>query len=74
MKKAIVFLIGLNFLLFFILLFTRLISKISGWFEFPEIGIYILLYSITSIIVLKIIAKIIYKIPFRANPPSFDKD
>ena len=63
MKKAIVFLIGLNFLLFFILLFTRLISKISGWFEFPKIGIYILLYSITSIIVLKIIAKIIYKIP-----------
>ena len=74
MKKAIVFLIGLNFLLFYILLFTRLISKISGWFEFPKIGVYILLSSITSIVVLKIIAKIVYKIPFTANPPNFDKD
>ena len=74
MKKAIVFLIGLNFLLFFILFFTRIISKITGWFEFPIIGVYILLSSITSIVVLKIIAKIVYKIPFTANPPNFDKD
>ena len=74
MKKAIVFLIGLNFLLFYILFFTRIISKISSWFEFPKIGVYILLSSITSIVVLKIIAKIVYKIPFRANPPIFDKD
>ena len=53
MKKATVFLIGLNFLLFFILFFTRIISKITGWFEFPKIGVYILLSSITSIVVLK---------------------
>ena len=73
MKKAIVFLIGLNFLLFFILFFTRIISKITGWFEFPKIGVYILLSSITSIVVLKIIAKIVYKIPITANPLNFDK-